>query len=107
MLLDPVIVAFCMQFQNSGNTGCKVAFSQISEETKTTVTLSELQSYGENYIYKNIDPELLKGTIAVAFVLNGFKQKIIIAQIPLKPFEIDLNLGIINKTEGIKYKYEF
>lgn len=107
MLLSPIITTFCMQFQSSGNSGCQAIFNQISNETKTTQALDQLQSYSQSYAYKNIDPTLIKTTIAIGYLYNAFNEQMIRMQVPIKSFEFDANLGIISKGGGLKYKYEF
>ena len=107
MLLEPAIVAFCMNFQGQGNAGCKTALDQISNATKTTEALNELESYSQNYVYKNINGELIKTMIAVVYIENSIQQQRVMAEIPFKPFEFDVNLGVLTSNMGLKYRYEW
>lgn len=107
MLLDPAIIAFCMQFQNSGNNGCKIALDQTSSITQTTTVLNELQSYSTQFIYKNVDKNIIKGLISSAFLINAYKNRTVTAQFPLKTFEFNFNISGLSQQYGLKFKYDF
>ena len=111
IILDPIFALFCSQVGNltpgNAQVPCQSALNATSQYTNTTLTFSELESYGQNFVYKNIDPTLIKSLIAVGFVGNSISTKTIIFQFPLKPFEFSGNFTMISTQFGIKYKYEF
>lgn len=111
MLIDPLFALFCNQIgtltPGSAQVPCQNAVTAISQITNTTLTFQELESYGQNYVYKNIDPTLIKTLIAIGFLENSWQQKSVIAQIPLKPFEFNCNVQANNVNYGIKFKWEF
>lgn len=111
MLLEPLFAIVCSGIGNEtpgkAQAPCQSILNAGSEQSKTSQTMNELQSYSEHFVYKNVNEDLIKATISIGYVLNSINEKSMRAQIPLNPFEIDLNLGLQVQNFGVKYKYDF
>jgi hypothetical protein len=86
---------------------CQNVLDATSNQIKLTQSMNELESYSQHYVYKNMNPELLKTLIALGFIQNSIQQQKVIAIFPVKPFEFNLNIGLQNQQYGIKYKLDF
>lgn len=86
---------------------CQAAINAGSIETQTTATLNALESYITQNTYKYVHKDIIYGTAGVVYLINTYNQKLITAQIPLRPFEFNTTLSYNNKSYGVKYTYEF
>jgi len=65
-----------------------------SEQSKTTQQLMNAIIFW-TFVYKNVNGELIKTTIALGYLINSYNERIVRAEIPFKPFEFDVNYGIL------------
>jgi len=111
VLIEPIFVLFCntigTETQGNAQIPCQNAINATSIETKTTQTFQELESYSQNYVYKNMDPTLIKSLIAAGFLVNSYSTKTVIAQFPLQPFEFNCHVQPNNVQYGLKLKIDF
>jgi hypothetical protein len=111
MLLDPITAIFCTGFTvmtpGTPPAACQTVINASSVATQATVTLNQLQTYGEQTAYKLVDKEIIYGTAGVIYIINSWNTKTFMLQFPLKPFEFNFNLANNAINGGLKIKYEF
>jgi len=91
----------------SAKAPCQNALIATSEQSKLSQTMNELESYSQHFVYKNVNDEVIKVSIFAGYLFNSYNEKMVRAQLPFKPFELDMNLGLLVQNYGVKYTYDW